>query len=171
MPANVSGASSGVEIVGVNEFRQALRVLDGRWDSAFSLAHQKIASRGATYARAAARGGTPLEQRSASAIGAKWTTREARVAVLPSFVDRMANVAFWGAKRHTGWYSAGRYRDSSPQHPKWVGNSWEPLVAGQGPYQINDALAYRKEQLLDEYFEAIENIAHRVQGAPFPEGG
>ena len=172
MPVSPTGASSGVEIVGLKEFQAALRVLDVRWDSAFSLAHQKIATKGAAYARTAARGGSKLEQKGASAIGPQWTKTQARVAVLPSkFLDPMANVAYWGAKRHTGWYAAGRYRDSTPQHPKWVGNTWEPLVPGQGPYVINTALAYRKEQLLDEYFEAIEAIAHRVNDAPFPEGG
>lgn len=168
MPANPTGASSGIQVVGLKEFRKALAMLDGNWPAAMSLAHQKIASRGAAYARAQARGMGGVQAKSASAIGERHSERDARVAVLPSkYLDPMANVAFWGAKRHTGWYARLRYSNSTPQHPKWVGASWEPMVAGQGPYAINEALAYRKEELLDEYFEAIDGIAQRA----FPDGG
>lgn len=167
MAAKPSGDGGGVQVLGLREFRAALRELDQRWDSAFSLAHQRIATQGANYARARARSMGGVQAKAASAIGGKHTTAQARVAVLPSAIDRMANVAFWGAKRHTGWYAKGRYRNSPDQHPPWVGNSWEPMVAGQGPYAINEALAQHRDELLDEYLEAVTGIAQRA----FPEGG
>lgn len=161
-----SGDTSGANIIGLPEFLRALRSMDGNWDAALSLAHQKIASKGAAYARAQARGMGGVQAKSASAIGERHDARRATVAVLPSrYLDAMANVAFWGAKRHTGWYSRRRYSDSTPQHPKWIGNSWEVAVRGQGPYAINDALATHRERLLDEYLVELDRISKEA----FPE--
>ena len=144
-----------------------LRKMDGNWDAALSLAHQKIASKGAAYSRAAARGMGGVQAKAASAIGEKHTPARASVAVLPSrYLDPMANVAFWGAKKRTGWYAKGRYGLNTRQHPVWIGNSWEVAVHGQGPYAINDALATHREELLDQYVIEIDRIAHEA----FPEG-
>lgn len=156
-----------VEILNYKEFRAALREVEGNWDSAMSLAHQKIGTRGAGFARARARGMGGVQAKAASAIGEKHTPRFAAVAVMPSAVDRMGNAAFWGAKRHTGWYDHPRYQDSAPQHPPWVGSSWDVAEHGQGPYAINEALAANIDELLDEYLVAIDGIAKRA----FPEGG
>jgi len=155
-----------VQIVGLREFRRELAALDGNWMSAMSLAHQRIASRGAAYSRAAARAMGGVQAKAASAIGERHTSTSASVAVLPSSIDKMANIAFWGAKKRTGWYRNARYARSTAQHPPWVGNSWTPMVAGQGPYAINAALAAHDDELLDEYLEAIMGIAR----AAFPEG-
>lgn len=159
---------AGANVIGLPEFLRGLRQLDGNWDAALALAHQKIASKGAAYARAAARGMGGVQAKSASAIGEKHDPRKATIAVLPSrYLDAMANAAFWGAKQHSGWYRARRYANSPAQHPRWIGNSWEVAVRGQGPYAINDALASRRDQLLDEYLDEIERIAR----AAFPERG
>lgn len=77
----------------------------------------------------------------------------------------MANVAFWGAKKRTGWYAARRYAHSTRQHPSWVGNTWEAAVAGQGPYAINAALAAELQRFLGLYGQMIDDLAHRA----FPE--
>jgi len=74
----------------------------------------------------------------------------------------MANVAFWGAKKHTGWYNRARYVDGVPQHPKWIGNSWDAATNPGGPYAINAALAAYLPELLDEYEEAIQDLARRA---------
>lgn len=153
------------EILGLREFQAALRKMNGEWDSAMSLAHQRIGSKGAAFARARARAGSRLQAKAASAIGERHTVRNAAVAVLPSRLDRMANVAYWGAKKRTGWYSKRRYEGSTRQHPVWIGNSWEVAQAGQGPYAINAALAEHREELLDEYLEQVDRIAR----AAFPE--
>lgn len=105
-----------------------------------------------------------VQAKAASAIGAKHTAKSAAVAVFPSWGDRMAPVAFWGAKKHTGWYSAARYRNSVAQHPTWVGSSWEVAGSG-GPYAINATLRTRIDELLDEYFKSIETLARSA----FPE--
>lgn len=167
MASGPSGYRSGVEIRGLAEFRRALRDADGDWPKELTKAHKEIGDLGARYARekAAAMGG--VQARAKSAIGGKGTQTEARIGVFPSGVDRMANVAFFGAKRHTGWYADPRYAGSPAQHPKWVGDGWEPAVSGQGPYAINDALAEHLDEILDEYDKAIARIA----AAAFPEGG
>ena len=155
-----------VQVVGLREFLSMLRKMDGNWDAALSLAHQKIASKGAAFSRSAARGKGGVQAKAASAIGEKHTPARASVAVLPSrYLDPMANVAFWGAKQHSGWYRKPRYANSTRQHPVWIGNNWEVAVHGQGPYAINDALATNREELLDQYLIEIERIAREA----FPE--
>lgn len=154
-----------VQVVGLREFRAALAKLDGNWDSRLSLAHQKIAAKGATVSRAYAAGMGGVQSKAKSAIGGKHTKNEAAVGVFGSRLDRMANVAYWGAKRKTGWYRKPRYFDSPPQHAPWVGNTWEAAVAGQGPYAINNALAANLDELLDEYMQMVDGIAAEA----FPE--
>ncbi|WCO67874.1 hypothetical protein PO878_03940 [Iamia majanohamensis] len=66
----------------------------------------------------------------------------------------MAPVAFWGAKGHSGWYAAKRYRDSAGrQHPPWIGNSWSVAVRSGGPYVINPMLAARLPEIEDMYLD------------------
>lgn len=157
---------AGVEVTGLKEFRAALAALHPRWPMALERVHHNIATQGARDSRSAARGMGGVQRKAASAIGAKSTQRDAAVAVLPSGVDRMGAVAFWGAKRHTGWYAKPRYRNSTRQHPVWVGNSWEAAVAGQGPYAINNAMARNLNRYLDLYLEMIDELAAKA----FPEG-
>lgn len=168
----VSGASSGAlvtgDIDGLAAFRRELAAIDGNWISALSLANQKISSKGAAWSRARARAMGGIQAKAASAIGQRHSAERASVAVLPSALDRMANVAFFGAKRHFGWYARSRYNDSlTPQAPAWVGASWDVAVAGQGPYAINPALAAHLDDIVEEYGEMIDRIAHDA----FPERG
>lgn len=160
-----TGSTSGANVVGLDEFRRQLKALDGNWTSQLTLAHQRIASLGATASRGYAAGMGGVQAKAKSAIGEKHTDKYAAVAVLPSAVDRMAPVAFWGAKRRTGWYAKARYKNSPRQHPAWVGNSWDTAVFGQGPYAINQALAANLDKLLDEYLEMVDRIA----AAAFPD--
>lgn len=167
MPTSRSGASSGATIVGLNEFRRELARIGPEWPKALRAVHRVIADEGAKRARARARGGTRLQARAASAIGGKATATSAAIGVFPSaHSDAMANVAFWGAKKHTGWYARFRYSDSeTPQHPEWVGNTWDVATATGGPYAINAALHTYLPQLEDEYLDMIDNLARRA----FPE--
>ena len=165
MATSRTGSTSGVDIVGLAEFRRALHDLDDNWGSELSRAHQRIASKGAKWARARARGMGGVQAKAASAIGERHSEQSASIGSFPSFHDRMGNVAFWGAKRHTGWYDRARYNGSPPQHPKWVGNTWDAATATGGPYAINAALHAHLTDLVDEYGDLIDDIAHRA----FPE--
>lgn len=152
-----------VEIRGLREFRAALRAMGPEWAGALKEAHKAIGDLGANAARQVAAGMGGIQAKAKSAIGGKATAANAAVGVFPSSVDRMGNVAFWGAKRHTGWYANPRYSSSSgQQHPDWVGASWEPAVAGQGPYAINQALAEHLDDILDEYGNAIDQVTLRA---------
>lgn len=163
MPAR-SGASSGavVDVVGLKDFRRALKAMDPEWPKALKGVHAGIGAEGAIRSRAVARGMGGVQAKAASAIGFKATVREARIAIYPSaHSDAMANVAFWGAKKRTGWYARNRYGDSAtPQHPRWVGNSWDVAEAGQGPYAINAALASYKPDIWEAYFQMVLDLAH-----------
>lgn len=166
--ASRSGASSGgkVEIVGLKEFRQALRSLGPEWPKALRAANKRIADRGALLARGYAAGMGGVQAKAAGAIKGYANQREIRIGIGSGKALPMAAVAFWGAKRHTGWYARARYHDSTPQHPEWVGNSWDVAAFGQGPYAINQSLAMNINTLLEEYFTEIEVLAHDA----FPEG-
>lgn len=156
---------ASIQVDGLKEFRASLKEMHPRWPEAMKAAHETIATEAARDSRSAARLMGGVQAKSASAIGGKATQREARIAVLPSRLDAMAAVAFWGAKRRTGWYSPGRYRNSTRQHPVWVGNSWEVAVPGQGPYAINNTLARNLRRYLDRYFDEIQDLAAKA----FPE--
>lgn len=160
-----SGATSGVEIVGVKEFRRALKRLGSEWPKELRRVHKEIGDLGLRYSQAEARLMGGVQARSASALRSKANQRSARIGVTPGRGAPMANVAFWGAKAHTGWYAKPRYRGGPPQHPPWVGNTWEAAVMGQGPYAINPALARHMDEILDAYAEAIDRLAD----AAFPE--
>lgn len=164
MPANASGGSSGAEVTGLREFRAALKALHPQWPRALADVHKKIAEEGAEVSRFTAYGMGGVQRKAADGIRGVGNMRDARVGVSGG----ISNAAFWGAKRRTGWYANPRYRVSgAPNLPAWVGNSWEPAVAGQGPYAINPALAEYMPRLLDNYGDMIDALAK----AAFPEGG
>lgn len=149
--------AAGAQIIGLKEFRAALKAMGPEWPRELRAVHRKIATEGARRSSAVAAGMGGEQGHFAGAIGSASSQREARVTVRPQ-----ANAAFWGAKKHTGWYAAPRYFDSPAQHPKWVGASWEPAEFGQGPYAINDALAQYKPQMFEDYLKMIDDLAHRA---------
>lgn len=157
-----SGVSSGATIRGLPEFRRELRALGPEWPRELRKANKNIAQLGAHYAQVVAHGMGGVQAKAASAIRGYANQREARIGVVPSARVPFANVAFWGAKRHTGWYERARYNDSPRQHPEWVGNTWDVAEHGVGPYAINEALAEHIDDILDEYGEAIDRLAARA---------
>ena len=164
-------------ITGIKEFRAALKAIGPEWPKELRETHEQIGRRARALSQARARGKGGVYARAASAIRSRGNQREAVLYVQPSSANPMAFVAFWGAKRRTGWYArAGQNPASrstadgkplSAQHPPWVGNTWDVAVAGQGPYAINDALAEHLDDLLDQYLNMIDRLAGRA----FPEGG
>lgn len=161
--ADVAGGSGGVEVTGLREFRKALKAMHPRWPQALADVHKQIAEQGAEASRFQAYGMGGVQRKAADGIRGIGNMREARIGVSGG----ISNAAFWGAKKRTGWYANPRYRVSgAPNLPQWVGNSWEPAVAGQGPYAINDALAAYMPRLMDEYADMIEKLSK----AAFPEG-
>lgn len=152
-----------VEITGIKEFRAALKAMGPEWAPKLRDVHEQIARRGAALSRGNAQGMGGVQAKAAGTIKGRGNQRQATIAV--SGQKGLGNVAFWGAKRHTGWYANPRYSDGKAQHPPWVGNTWEVAEHGQGPYAINEALADNLPDIEEQYLNMIVNLANKA----FPE--
>ena len=171
MPASRTGSSSGALVVslddgtsrGIKEFRRALRELGPEWSRELRVVHKKIADIVAPHAQARAHAMGGVQSKAASAIKGRANQREARIAVTSSASTPFANVAFWGAKKRTGFYARHRYKDSTArQHPPWVGNAWDVGEPGGGPYAINETVAADRTEILDDYLNMIDDLARRA---------
>lgn len=161
--AGASGRTAGAQIVGLKELGSDLRELGGEWARALRSIHKVVADEGANQAQRDARGMGGVQAHYAKAIKAYASERDARVGIRTSGDNAGASVAFWGAEKRTGWYAKGRYADSpTPQHPAWVGNSWDVAVAGEGPYAINSALARYLPYLLEDYERMIDELTKKA---------
>lgn len=146
----------GVEIKGLSEFRRELKAMGPEFPKELRVIHKDIADRVAADARSVASGMSRLQASAAPMIRGYATQREARVG-FPG--GTKAGAAFWGMRRHSGWYAG---KPGPPQAPKWVGAGWEPGVAGQGPYAINDALARKVPDIVLRFERMIEDLAARA---------
>lgn len=169
--ASRSGASSGGLVVsiddesirGVKEFRRALKSIGPEWSKELRVVHKRIADMVVPHAQSRARGMGGVQAKAASRIVGRANQREARIGVSATGGVPFANVAFWGAKKRTGWYARGRYSGSpARQHPEWVGNSWDVGVPGGGPYAINDTIAEDRPDVYDEYLRMLADLAERA---------
>lgn len=150
-------------IQGIKDFRRELKALGPEWPQELRRVHEQIARRGAALSRGRAAGMGGVQAKAQSTIKGRGNQRQATIAV--SGMKGIGNVAFWGAKKRTGWFGASKYRGQPSQHPHWVGNSWEVAMAGQGPYAINDALAADLDDILNQYMDMVTNLAAKA----FPE--
>lgn len=154
---------SGNEVRGLREFRAALKDIDPALPRELAKAHRTIARRGATGAEALAFGLGGVQARAAGAISGAGDQLSARISVNQSGRNPMANVAFWGAKKRTGWFAGGQYASSnSVQHPPWVGDSWEVAEFSTGPYAINRALFFDLPQLVADFDDMIVDLTRRA---------
>lgn len=167
--AERTGVSSGpaVQVVGLKEFRKALKPLEGAkgWNRELAAAHKQIARETVGWSQAAAMARGGLLARAAPALSARGTISGARIAVGKAVPSRhggrfVPNNAFWGMRRTTGW----NFSDT-PNQPRWVGNTWTVGAAGSGPYAINDAIAANRQRIVNMYGRAVEKIAR----AAFPD--
>lgn len=159
----ITGKNSGADIVGLNEFRAALKALDGNWPKELKEAHKTIGDRGAQWGQWEAATGSRMQQVARAAIKGKGTEKDARIRVAQTKAIPFANFAFWGGKRRAGWFADplryGAY--ASPFQP-WVGSDWQAASAGEGPYAINPALAKHMDDILETYWKLIDRISHRA---------
>lgn len=102
-----------------------------------------------------------IHRKERGAIKARKQANKVAVGVSATKTHPAALVAFWGAKKRTGW-NAGH--GGKPQHPKWVGNTWGVGVKGQGPYALNDAIADEAtfREARREYEQGIDDLAKRA---------
>lgn len=150
---------AGVEVVGLAEFRRELGQLDNPkgWTRELAKVHRRIGNETGRAASGLASGlGGPFSHFAGAIKGGGGVTG-AKVGISPQ-----ANATFWGAKKHTGWYGAEKYRGSAGrQHPTWVGAGWEVGGPG-GPYAINQTIAARMETILGDFVDGIDDIARRA---------
>lgn len=159
--AEFYGSKYAVEIIGLKEFRKALKAVGPEWPRELSKANREIAKIGERVSQNEARSMGGIQRRAANAIKGSANVREARIQVKPSAGKRnptaMARVAFWGAKKRTGWYRSKP--QGKPQHPKWVGSKWEVADLNSGPYAINAALARHLDDIVAAHRAAIDRLA------------
>lgn len=171
---------AGVEVKGLKQFRRDLKAADAKYPKELRALHKRIADRVSVDARKKAQSLGGVHAKAAAAIKPRATQTEARLSVVPQKRTAMANVAFFGARARTGWYSHYRYASSARtslarrvtgrvrgvQHPGWVGNSWEIAKRGEGPYALNDAIRTNVKWAQSELLDGMDKLAARA----FPEG-
>lgn len=145
----------GIQVKGLPEFRAELKKAEGSWEKELDKAHRKIAKMAAEGAQGIAIGMGGIWGRAASGIKGKGGPKGASI----GSGGGIGNVAFWGAKRHTGWYAKPQYNASAGrQHPPWVGTSWETGAASGGPYAINRAIFFDLPLIERAYWQMVDEV-------------
>lgn len=160
------GRTSGflsVDSVDVPEIRSQLKDLKRSITKEQRRANRSVAKQVETWSRSEARAAGGLAKLSAGAIKARGDAKRARLRIVPGVRTPAAQIAFWGARKRTGWYARYRYRNTrTPQHRDWVGASWRTGVRGEGPYVLNDVLADRRDDIGRIYLEAHEQVVGKA---------
>lgn len=151
-----------ITVEGLRGFRKALKELGPEFPKALKRAHLDVAQIAARVSQAEAGRMGGVQAKAAKAIKGRGTQSGARVGVRASKSARnataMANVAFWGAKKRTGWYAGLNSPSGKQQHPEWVGNTWDVMDPTQGPYAINRALAAHEADIFAAFDAALERL-------------
>jgi hypothetical protein len=146
--------------------RRAFRAVDSEATKELKAAYREVAGFLARAAQVRARTGTPLQRKMVKAIKPGATvSRGPTVKVSAAKTTPAAFPAFWGIERRLGWFAKDKYAAYTSQDqklPKWVGNTWDTAVKGQGPYRINDAFADEVDRALDVMARAIAKAAERA---------
>lgn len=169
MAASTGGTNKVITVEGLREFRKALKEAGEQFPKELKAAHLDVAQIAARVSQSEARRMGGVQAKAAGALRGNGTATQARLQVKPSKSKRnataMANVAFWGAKKRTGWYAKGKFADSpKPQHKEWVGNDWEVMDPTKGPYAINAALAAHQGDIYDAFDAALDRLVSRAFG-------
>lgn len=150
-----------IEITGLREFRKALKAVGPEFPKELTRANRDVAKIAERVSQSQARSMGGIQARAASAIKGSANARSARIQIKPSKGKRnptaMANVAFWGAEKRTGWYRTKP--EGKPQHPEWVGSAWEVADMNSGPYAINAALARHLDDIVAAHSAALNRLA------------
>jgi len=167
--ASTGGTNKVITVEGLREFRKALKEAGEQFPKELKAAHLDVAQIAARVSQSEARRMGGVQAKAAGALRGSGTATQARLQVKPSKSKRnataMANVAFWGAKKRTGWYAKGKFADSpKPQHKEWVGNDWEVMDPTKGPYAINAALAAHQGDIYDAFDAALDRLVSRAFG-------
>lgn len=166
-------ADAAISVEGLTEFRKELRELGKMFPRELTKIHKEIATVVADKARSNATAMGGQQRHAASKIAGRATQAQSRITVnTGGKVGRMANAAFWGANKKTGWYNRRRYRsDTKPQFKAWVGQSWTVGASSGGPYALNAAVNQKLPEIAQLYntgFDALVAKAFPVGSKPAP---
>jgi len=170
------GVSSGYDFKvvprpDIRQVRREIRRLDpeqaGELKKRLKAANKHAADMIAAAAQAKAEALGGIHRRAAPQIKGSNVEKGIRIRVANSKKVPFAVAALWGRKGRSGWYldwtlhmkDLGHPTDGGPQFPKWVGATWEPGVKGQGPYAVNDAIAEKRDEIVEQWTRAIERLA------------
>lgn len=173
--AGSTNVNTGIDTKELRAFRANLRRLkpdSPEWARAFAQINKKAGDTIATDAagRLAARGRRGA--RAGGNIKGSASARDVRLRVSNTGGVPYTLAEVWGTGseaegRHTGWYAKGRYRESAgAQHPPWVGSSWEVGGGGEGPgggpYGLNPAIHDNKDQVMQDWADAVRDLMAQV---------
>lgn len=145
-----------MHIVGLAELRKELRRLDDPrgWAKELTAVHRRLARTGLSWVQAEAESMGGPYARFAAGLSARGRAAGAAISVSRKVAGRngkafIPNGVFYGSKQF-------------PQFDRWVGNSWDVGVAGQGPYAINPAIAAHMGDIIDTYAAGIDDLTARA---------
>lgn len=148
----MASRDSAVQVQGLAELRKELKLLNAgkKWTQELSKLSRKVSRSVVMWSRGEATG---MQAHFARNIRGTGGPAGARIGI-----DRVANAAFWGAHKRTGWNDG----NGPANQPAWVGASWQVGVAGQGPYAINPAIADHMDEIIEMYGDGIDDITSRA---------
>lgn len=150
-----------VEVKGLAEFQRELRKMGPEYSNELRKIHRRVSDLVANRAKAAAASGGGQASKAARAIKARASNRSASIDTVRT--PPYALGVFWGQKRRSGWYAAGRYASSvGHQFQPWVGNQWEPGALGGQPYFIGPAINASVDEVQDVFLRGIDDVARRA---------
>jgi hypothetical protein len=138
-----------VRVDGAKELSRAFRRATGTTRD-LSRAYREVARFVTDASKREAINSAPQQRKAAAALLGQGTSREARVGVRNTSRVPFGIGAFMGALQ---------YR----QFPPWVGNTWDIMAPGEGPYVIGEAVRANRQDILDE-FEHVIGHAIRTAG-------
>lgn len=142
---------AGVDFSEIEKWRKELDKIERKFPGAKRKAEVVIAKEVAAEARAFARGTGPMQAHFAGSIYGSATPQGAAIGVRHD-----ADAAFWGAKKHTGWYAG---KPGPAQFPEWIGNDWDVGKLGEGPLAINPTIFHEGPNIEKRYGHALDEAA------------
>ncbi len=147
-----------VQIRGLGAFARELKAVDRDFGKKLRQVHLEVAklAEDRTHARMRAGGDGKFTK------GVRGRATQKKATLVTQDRPAATLVRIWGSKRRTGWYAARRYRGSTRQHPKWVGNQWDPGETGGKPYYVGPAVNETVGDALDLYEQALDDLAREA---------
>lgn len=154
----MTARSWAIEVEGLDATRRALREL-GVKSKDLNAAYRSISRVAATRAQGKARSGTRLQAAAARAFIGSASGKGAEIGIRNLGSVPFGQVAFLGSARRTGWAARGRSAGGArrPQHPAWVGNSWD-IEAGEGPYVLTDVINEGRDEFVSMMQAEIDRL-------------